>query len=121
MRPSPTPLAIQNYLHAITGLISGTRPAPVQTRCQPELRLKACAARRASRSRSQSLRRVLPVVLAGFFVVSAQAQSAVVGASAAPVVSASPPLTLDVAIKLALENNQRVKVSAFSPQIARAN
>src|SRR5476649_1565930 len=31
------------------------------------------------------------------------------------------PLTLDDAIKLALQNNQRVKVSAFSPQIARAN
>ena len=31
------------------------------------------------------------------------------------------PLTLDDAIKLALQNNQRVKVSAFSPQISRAN
>ncbi len=31
------------------------------------------------------------------------------------------PLTLDDAIKLALQHNQRVKVSAFGPQIARAN
>ena len=31
------------------------------------------------------------------------------------------PLSLDDAIKLALEHNQRVKVSAFSPEIARAN
>ena len=31
------------------------------------------------------------------------------------------PLTLDDAIRLALEKNQRVKVSAFNPQIARAN
>ena len=30
-------------------------------------------------------------------------------------------LSLDDAIKLALQNNQRVKVSAFSPEIARAN
>lgn len=30
-------------------------------------------------------------------------------------------LTLDDAIRLALENNQRLKVSAFNPQIARAN
>ena len=31
------------------------------------------------------------------------------------------PLTLDSAIRLALEKNQALKVSAFSPQIARAN
>ena len=31
------------------------------------------------------------------------------------------PLALDDAIQLALQHNQRVKVSAFSPQIARAN
>jgi outer membrane protein len=31
------------------------------------------------------------------------------------------PLTLDEAIKLALQNNQRLKVSAFGPQIGRAN
>jgi outer membrane protein TolC len=31
------------------------------------------------------------------------------------------PLTIDDAIRLALENNQALKVSAFSPQIARAN
>lgn len=31
------------------------------------------------------------------------------------------PLTLDDAIRLALENNQRVKVSAFSPLISNAN
>jgi outer membrane protein len=31
------------------------------------------------------------------------------------------PLALDDAIRLALEHNQRVKVSAFNPQIARAN
>src|SRR3954471_4255425 len=31
------------------------------------------------------------------------------------------PLTVDDAIKLALENNQRLKVSAFGPQIGRAN
>lgn len=30
-------------------------------------------------------------------------------------------LTLDDAIRLALENNRRIKVSAYSPQIARAN
>src|SRR3954471_12004545 len=31
------------------------------------------------------------------------------------------PLTVDDAIRLALQNNQRVKVSAFGPQIGRAN
>ena len=35
--------------------------------------------------------------------------------------SAAAPLTLESAIELALENNQRLKVSAFSPEIARAN
>ncbi len=35
--------------------------------------------------------------------------------------STGPVLTLDEAIKLALQNNQRVKVSAFTPQIARGN
>lgn len=35
--------------------------------------------------------------------------------------AAAAPLTLDDAIKLALENNPRIKVSAYSPQIARAN
>ena len=34
---------------------------------------------------------------------------------------AAAPLTLDDAIRLALENNQRIKVSAYTPQIARAN
>ena len=37
------------------------------------------------------------------------------------VVARAGPLTLDDAIRLALEKNQRVKVSAFSPQIGRAN
>jgi outer membrane protein TolC len=36
-------------------------------------------------------------------------------------VTHAAPLSLDDAIKLALEHNQRVKVSAFAPQIARAN
>src|SRR4051812_45919541 len=31
------------------------------------------------------------------------------------------PLMVDEAIRLALQNNQQVKVSAFSPQISRAN
>ena len=35
--------------------------------------------------------------------------------------AAETVLTLDDAIRLALENNQRIKVSAFGPQIARAN
>lgn len=35
--------------------------------------------------------------------------------------ASAAPLTLDDAIKLALQNNQRVKVSTFNPQIARAN
>lgn len=38
-----------------------------------------------------------------------------------PAPEALAPLTLDQAIRLALENNQRVKVSAYSPLIARAN
>src|SRR4051812_6866991 len=33
----------------------------------------------------------------------------------------SAPLALDDAIKLALQNNQRVKVSAFGPEIGKAN
>jgi outer membrane protein len=41
--------------------------------------------------------------------------------AAPPAVSPSNPLTLDDAIRLALQNNQRVKVSAFSPQISRAH
>ena len=36
-------------------------------------------------------------------------------------IARAAPLTLDDAIKLALQNNQRVKVSTLSPQIARAN
>lgn len=39
----------------------------------------------------------------------------------ATVAPAAEPLTLDNAIRLALQNNQQVKVSAFSPGIARAN
>lgn len=35
--------------------------------------------------------------------------------------AAAAPLTLDDAIRLALENNRRIKVSAYSPDIARAN
>jgi outer membrane protein len=35
--------------------------------------------------------------------------------------AAAAPLSLDDAIKLALQNNQNVKVSAFGPQIGRAN
>jgi outer membrane protein len=35
--------------------------------------------------------------------------------------AAATPLTLDEAIRLALQKNPRVQVSAFSPQIARAN
>ena len=35
--------------------------------------------------------------------------------------AAESVLTLDDAIRLALENNQRIKVSTFGPQIARAN
>lgn len=35
--------------------------------------------------------------------------------------STAPKLTLDDAVRLALEHNQRIKVSAFSPQIGRAN
>jgi outer membrane protein len=42
---------------------------------------------------------------------------AVVFAPRAP----AAPLSLDDAIRMALQNNQRVKVSAFSPQISRAN
>jgi outer membrane protein TolC len=38
-----------------------------------------------------------------------------------PAPSLPNPLTLDDAIRLALEHNQLVKVSAFSPQIGRAN
>lgn len=41
---------------------------------------------------------------------------------AQPAAAPTPPgLTLDEAIRLALEHNQRIKVSAFSPQIARGN
>ena len=35
--------------------------------------------------------------------------------------ASAAPLTLDDAIRRALQNNQRLKVSAFNPQIARAN
>ncbi len=44
-----------------------------------------------------------------------------VGAAAANASDGANALTLDRAIALALEHNQRVKVSAFNPQIARAN
>ncbi|MFI5358077.1 MAG: TolC family protein, partial [Opitutales bacterium] len=43
--------------------------------------------------------------------------SAALGATA----SADPALTLDDAVRLALENNQNLKVSAFAPLIASAN
>jgi outer membrane protein len=75
------------------------------SRRQPELQLKAGVARAGRVSRGLALRRALPVLLAGLFAAAAHAA----------------PLTLDKAITLALENNQRVKVSSFSPQIARAN
>ncbi len=107
MRPSPT-LAIQNYLHAITGLIasggrSAATPAPPQR--QAALLLPQHTSLLARAAHRPALRRVLPVVLAAWFVAGLRAE----------------PLSLDHAIRLALENNQRVKVSAFSPQIARAN
>lgn len=35
--------------------------------------------------------------------------------------AAAQPLTLEEAIRLALEHNQRIKVSSFGPEIARAN
>jgi len=41
--------------------------------------------------------------------------------AAEPAVSLSNPLTLDDAVRLALERNQRIKVSAFSRGISRAN
>lgn len=56
---------------------------------------------------SSALRRTLATVL-------------LAAAAAAPCVTAAP-LTLDDAIRLALQKNQSLKVSAFSPQIARAN
>lgn len=127
MRPSPT-LAIQSYLHAIAGFI--TRPAPAeraagragaQPRRQPELRLKTHAPRAARAPRSSVLRRALPVVLAGLFIAALRAEPPAVTPPTPSGSNASNPLTLDEAIKLALENNQRVKVSAFSPQISRAN
>ncbi|HVS51733.1 MAG TPA: TolC family protein [Opitutaceae bacterium] len=51
----------------------------------------------------------------------ATAASPAMSQSTPPAASLSNPLTLDDAIRLALQNNQRVKVSAFSPQIGRAN
>src|SRR5205814_10075870 len=42
-------------------------------------------------------------------------------AHAAVTQAAAAPLTLDDAIRLALQRNQNLKVSAFSPEIARAN
>jgi outer membrane protein len=48
------------------------------------------------------------VVVAAIIALAASAASAA-------------PLTLDAAIRLALEKNQELKVSAFSPEIARAN
>ena len=42
------------------------------------------------------------------------------GVAGATAAETSVPLTLDDAIRLALENNQGVRVSAYSPQIARA-
>jgi outer membrane protein len=41
--------------------------------------------------------------------------------TAGAVRTSAAPLTLDDAIRRALQNNQRLKVSAFNPQIARAN
>lgn len=104
MRLPPT-LAIRTYLHAITGIIASGRRAPVQSRQQPELRMKPAAPALRRAGRGSALRRAVPLLLAGLLVAATHAA----------------PLTLDDAIKLALQNNQRVKVSAFSPQIARAN
>ena len=64
-----------------------------------------------------SLRRFFPVLLRSLRlpVLVLAALLALPGRAAEPV------LTLDDAIRLALENNQRIKVSAYGPQIARAN
>ena len=59
-----------------------------------------------------------PRRLAGAFLifVSASASGNVVAT-----LESGPPLTLDEAIRLALENNQTIKVESYSPAIARAN
>jgi len=58
------------------------------------------------------LQRALPVMLARPVLRGPPAEP--------PALSRPNPLSLDGAIKLALENNQRVKVSAFSPPDRRA-
>ncbi len=104
MRPSPQ-LAIQNYLHSITGLVGEARPQEAQPRRQPELILKRDSARPGRPLGGALLRRTLPVLLVGFFAVAAR----------------TAPLTLDDAIREALQKNPRVRVSAFSRGISRAN
>jgi outer membrane protein len=45
----------------------------------------------------------------------------IAGFAFVPFVARAAPLTLDDAIRLTLQSNQRLKVSAFTPDIARAN
>jgi outer membrane protein len=69
----------------------------------------------SSSIRPGALRRARRLALACFTIFVASA------GAAPPAVSPSNPLTLDDAIRLALQKNQRLKVSSFAPDIARAN
>ena len=91
-----------------------------------------CAPKPATATRAATIRRTALASLAFALAVlgpRAAAAEYEAGASNPPVASqpalspsnGSNPLTLDGAITLALEHNQRIKVSAFNPQIARAN
>jgi outer membrane protein len=71
-----------------------------------------------------SFRRTVVLVLAVACTLTARAaenSSLAAPGAPAPVVSLSNPLTLDDAIRIALEHNQRVKVSSLSREISHAN
>jgi outer membrane protein len=75
---------------------------------RPPLRPASSARPAAIARRSSALRRSALAALAFALAVVAPRASAV-------------PLTVEEGIKLALQNNQRVKVSAFGPEIGKAN
>ncbi len=61
------------------------------------------------------------VIRHGSLVIRPWAFALLVALSTIPLITHAAPLTLDDAIQLALKKNPALQVSAFSPQIARAN
>src|SRR5688572_4973031 len=67
------------------------------------------------------LARRAPVFISNFGLRTSNFRGVLAVACALTAAAHAAPLTLDDAIRLALQRNQTLKVSAFTPDIARAN